>query len=64
MVPGSISSALTMTYLGRRASTPMGTPLHFSPVGKPAPPRPRSRDFLTSSWMSSGAIWSALRRAW
>jgi hypothetical protein len=33
--------------------------LHFSPVGKPAPPRPRSDDFFTSATTMSGAIFPA-----
>ena len=33
------------------------------PVGKPAPPRPRRFDFLTSSMMAAGASVSALRNA-
>jgi hypothetical protein len=32
---------------------------HLSPVGKPAPPRPRSDDFLTSSMIEAGSGFSA-----
>src|SRR5919106_559005 len=39
-VPGSDSSALTTRYFGLGLSC--GMKPHFMPVGKPAPPRPRS----------------------
>ena len=52
--PGSPSSALQMTYLGkfceRRANS------HFRPVRKPAPPRPRSPESFISRSTSSGVI--------
>ena len=38
-VPGSLSSALQMTYLG--APSAARTSSHFFPVGNPAPPIPR-----------------------
>src|SRR5258708_16535218 len=37
---------------------------HLSPVGRPAPPRPRRFDFLSSSTSAAGCSESALRRAW
>src|SRR5690242_12846859 len=53
-VPGSLSSALQMTYFALGES--FGTKNHFIPVGKPAPPRPRRFDFFTSSMIESGVI--------
>ena len=55
-VPGSISSALAIRYLvsADPSSPGRGTNDHLGPVGKPAPPRPRSFESVTSSWTSPG----------
>ena len=58
-VPGSDSSKFTVTYVGLPVSC--GTNDHFMPVGKPAPPRPRSPESFTTAITSSGGISSALR---
>ena len=50
-VPGSDSSALQIRYTGRFSSGL--TKLHFKPQENPAPPRPRSPEFLTLLTMSS-----------
>src|SRR3546814_14651672 len=47
------SSALQTRYLAP-ASGPIGTRPHFTPVGKPAPPRPRRFESLTRDCRSAG----------
>ena len=60
-VPGSDSSALTTRYLGLGLSCGMND--HFIPVGKPAPPRPRRPESLTTETTSAGSIARAVRSA-
>merc|ERR1719221_1001557 len=52
-VPGSDSSALTTRYCGLDLLF-LGMKDHFSPEGKPAPPRPRRPDAFMSAMMRSG----------
>ncbi len=53
-VPGSPSSELHTRYFW--PVKPFGMKDHLRPVGKPAPPRPRSADFFTSAITASGVI--------
>ena len=52
-VPGSDSSALTTRYWGLSRLF-FGMNDHLSPLGKPAPPRPRSPDAFMSAMICSG----------
>ncbi len=42
------------TWCGWLRAQPLLVPLRFLPVGKPAPPRPRSPEALTISMIASG----------
>ena len=59
--PGSDSSALTTRKCG--LLSPFGRKLHFTPVAKPAPPRPRSPAFRTTVMTSSRDMPSAFGSA-
>ena len=52
-VPGSDSSALQITYLG--VASCAATRSHLRPVGKPAPPMPRSPASLSAAMMLAGS---------
>src|SRR5688500_7738749 len=52
-VPGSDSSALTTRYVAR--PVPLARKLALRPIGKPAPPRPRRFDAISSSTICCGS---------
>ena len=56
-VPGSDSSGFSTRNVGFPVFR--ATNDHLTPAGKPAPPRPRRRLFVTSSTTSKGFILSA-----
>src|SRR5918996_3496075 len=51
--PGSDSSAFTTRYVGR--PVPLARKLAFLPIGKPAPPRPRRFEAISSSTICCGS---------
>ncbi len=59
-VPLSPSSALHTMYFW--SALQPSTVFHLMPVGKPAPPRPRSPESVTAVTISIGCIFSALAR--
>src|SRR5215211_6081188 len=62
--PGSDSSALATTYDGPERLSGGGTRLSLRPIGKPAPPRPRSDALEISSISAAGSIPRARSSAW
>ena len=54
-VPGSPSAALTTTDVGAVKDSLPNTVCHFTPVGNPAPPRPRRPEALTWAITSEGS---------
>ena len=60
--PGSPSSALQMRYFSSLLDALAN--FHLTPVGNPAPPRPRMPESVTSSMICSGVFsLSAMRAA-
>src|ERR1700752_1469035 len=60
-VPGSDSSALHITYLGKPSA--FAAPSHLIPVGNAAPPRPTRPEALISATTSSGFMLKAFLKA-
>lgn len=61
-VPGSPSAALTTTEVGAVNDSLPSTVCHFTPVGNPAPPRPRSPAALMTAMTSVGSMPAAAAR--